>query len=64
MDEEEIEKAVVAYLKKKGFKQTEIAFQEEQQVNKNSSSSIHNNNNSANSQIDPDLTKKILSFSE
>ncbi|KAK4718914.1 hypothetical protein R3W88_017252 [Solanum pinnatisectum] len=64
MDEEEIEKAVVAYLKKKGFKQTEIAFQEEQQLNKNSSSSIHNNNNSANSQIDPDLTKKILSFSE
>ncbi|XP_049410385.1 transcription initiation factor TFIID subunit 5-like [Solanum stenotomum] len=63
MDEEEIEKAVVAYLKKKGFKQTEIAFQEEQQLNKNSSSSIHNNN-SANSQIDPDLTKKILSFSE
>ncbi|KAL3335025.1 hypothetical protein AABB24_031314 [Solanum stoloniferum] len=64
MDEEEIEKAVVAYLKKKGFKQTEIAFQEEQQLNKNSSSSIHNNNNSAISQIDPDLTKKILSFSE
>ncbi|CAN4099862.1 unnamed protein product [Withania somnifera] len=63
MDEEEIEKAVVAYLKKKGFKQTEFSFQEEQQLNKNNSSSIHNNN-SANSQIDPDITKKILSFSE
>ncbi|CAN4097915.1 unnamed protein product [Withania somnifera] len=59
MDEEEIEKAVVAYLKKKGFKQTELAFQEEQQLNKNTSSSIHNN-----SAIDPDITKKILSFSE
>ncbi|KAM3375331.1 transcription initiation factor TFIID subunit 5 isoform X1 [Capsicum galapagoense] len=58
MDEDEIEKAVVAYLKKKGFKQTELAFQEEQQLNNN------NNNNSANSQIDPDITKKILSFSE
>nr|XP_009798805.1 PREDICTED: transcription initiation factor TFIID subunit 5-like [Nicotiana sylvestris]XP_009798806.1 PREDICTED: transcription initiation factor TFIID subunit 5-like [Nicotiana sylvestris] len=53
MDEEEIEKAVVAYLKKKGFKQTELAFQEEQQLNKNT-----------NSQLDPDITKKILSFSE
>ncbi|KAK4375211.1 hypothetical protein RND71_005888 [Anisodus tanguticus] len=60
MDEEEIEKAVVAYLKKKGFKQTELAFQEEQQHNKNNSSSIH----SANSQIDSDITKKILSLSE
>ncbi|KAF3663140.1 Transcription initiation factor TFIID subunit 5 [Capsicum annuum] len=59
MDEDEIEKAVVAYLKKKGFKQTELAFQEEQQLNNN-----NNNNNSANSQIDPDITKKILSFSE
>ncbi|XAR57682.1 hypothetical protein NMG60_11025924 [Bertholletia excelsa] len=59
MDEEEIEKAVIAYLKKKGFKQTEIAFQEEQQQTKNTSS-----NSSANSQTDPDIAKHILSFSE
>ncbi|XP_059640174.1 transcription initiation factor TFIID subunit 5 isoform X2 [Cornus florida] len=58
MDEEEIEKAVIAYLKKKGFKQTELAFQEEQQHTKNSSS------NSANSQTDPDIAKHILSVTE
>uniref|UniRef100_A0A5B7C3A7 Putative transcription initiation factor TFIID subunit 5 n=1 Tax=Davidia involucrata TaxID=16924 RepID=A0A5B7C3A7_DAVIN len=59
MDEEEIEKAVIAYLKKKGFKQTELAFQEEQQHTKNSSS-----NSSANSRTDPDTAKHILSFTE
>ncbi|KAA8538709.1 hypothetical protein F0562_028310 [Nyssa sinensis] len=59
MDEDEIEKAVIAYLKKKGFRQTELAFQEEQQQTKNSSSI-----SSANSRTDPDITKRILSFTE
>jgi transcription initiation factor TFIID subunit 5 len=59
MDEEEVEKAVLSYLKKKGFKQTELAFHEEQLLlhAKNSSS-----NSSANSQTDPDIVKHILSF--
>ncbi|XP_077222566.1 TBP-associated factor 5 isoform X2 [Tasmannia lanceolata] len=52
MENEDIEKAVIAYLKKKGFKQTELAFQEEQ--NKVSSAS----------QTDPDIAKRILSFAQ
>ncbi|KAK9279969.1 hypothetical protein L1049_013653 [Liquidambar formosana] len=59
MDEDEIEKAVIAYLKRKGFKQTELAFQEEQQHNKNSSS-----NSTLTSLTEPDIAKHILSFSE
>ncbi|KAH7839702.1 hypothetical protein Vadar_007575 [Vaccinium darrowii] len=55
MEQEEIEKAVLAYLKKKGFKQTELAFQEEQQQN--------TRNSSSNSHIDPDVARHILSFS-
>lgn len=58
MDEEEIEKAVIAYLKKKGFKQTELAFQEEQQHHH------HTTNSSVASQTDTDIAKQILSFSE
>ncbi|KAL5993714.1 hypothetical protein ACLOJK_040972 [Asimina triloba] len=54
MEEEEIEKAVLAYLKKKGFKQTELALQEEQQ-SKNSSVTL---------KTDPDVAKHILSFTE
>lgn len=50
MDEEEIEKVVLAYLKKKGLKQTELAFQEEQQQ--------------AKSNADPDAAKQVVSFSE
>ncbi|XP_010275775.1 PREDICTED: transcription initiation factor TFIID subunit 5 [Nelumbo nucifera] len=50
MEDEEIEKMVIAYLKKKGFKQTELALQEEQ-----SKSSFA-------SQTDPD--KQILSVTE
>ncbi|KAA8521689.1 hypothetical protein F0562_012321 [Nyssa sinensis] len=59
MDEEEIEKAVIAYLKKKGFRQTELAFQEEQQQTKTSSSI-----SSTNSRTDPGIAKHILSFTE
>lgn len=55
MEDEDIEKAVIAYLKKKGFKQTELAFQEEQQQ--------QSKNSSSNSQTDPDVAKLILSFS-
>ncbi|CAH9113983.1 unnamed protein product [Cuscuta europaea] len=64
MDEEEIEKAVIAYLKKKGFKQTELSFQEEQQKQSKSisnSSSLSNTNSSDSSQTDP-LAKHILSL--
>ncbi|XP_062097373.1 transcription initiation factor TFIID subunit 5-like isoform X2 [Humulus lupulus] len=62
MDEENILKFVTAYLKKKGFKQTEHAFQEELHHNKtthNSSSLI-----SSTSQFDADIAKQLLSFFE
>jgi transcription initiation factor TFIID subunit 5 len=61
MEDEQIEKYVIAYLKRKGFNQAEHAFQEElQQHSKtNSSSSI-----STNSLTDPDLAKHLLAFSE
>ncbi|CAN6459305.1 unnamed protein product [Victoria cruziana] len=52
MEEEDIEKAVIAYLKKKGFRQTELALQEEQ-------SKIL-----ATPKTDSDIAKQILSFSE
>lgn len=58
MEEEEIEKAVIAYLKKKGFKQTELAFQEEQQKQNQQPSK----NSSANSQTEPEVAKLIVSF--
>nr|GLL25686.1 transcription initiation factor TFIID subunit 5 [Ipomoea trifida] len=67
MDEDDIEKAVIAYLKKKGFKQTELAFQEEHQKqskNINNSSSLSNTNSSASSHTDPEIAKQILSFSQ
>ncbi|KAK3036809.1 hypothetical protein RJ639_030501 [Escallonia herrerae] len=60
MDEEEIEKTVIAYLKKKGFKQTELAFQQEQ----HHSTKTAYSSNSANSHTDPDIAHQILSFSE
>ncbi|XP_057466815.1 transcription initiation factor TFIID subunit 5-like isoform X2 [Actinidia eriantha] len=56
MEEEDIEKAVIAYLKKKGFKQTELAFQEEQQKQQQ--------HTKTSSSIDHDIAKHILSFSE
>ena len=62
MDEENILKFVSAYLKKKGFKQTEHAFQEELQHGKtthNSTSPI-----SSTSQFDADIAKQLLSFAE
>jgi len=40
MEDEDIEKTVIAYLKKKGFKQTELALQEEQNQISSSSSSL------------------------
>ncbi|KAF3776666.1 Transcription initiation factor TFIID subunit 5 [Nymphaea thermarum] len=52
MEEEEIEKAVIAYLKRKGFRQTELALQEEQSKNLSTP------------KTDPDIAKQILSFSE
>ncbi|XP_058203489.1 transcription initiation factor TFIID subunit 5 [Rhododendron vialii] len=54
MEDEMIQKAVIAYLKKKGFKQTELAFQEEHSRNSSSNSSL---------QTDPDIARNILSFS-
>ncbi|CDP05651.1 unnamed protein product [Coffea canephora] len=58
MDEEDIEKAVMTYLKKKGFKQTELAFQEEQQ-RQHPKTAL----NSTNSHVDPEIACQILSFS-
>ncbi|KAK3028589.1 hypothetical protein RJ639_038379 [Escallonia herrerae] len=60
MDEEEIEKTVIAYLKKKGFKQTELAFQQEQ----HHSTKTAYPSNSANSHTESDIAHQILSFSE
>ncbi|PIA42639.1 hypothetical protein AQUCO_02000230v1 [Aquilegia coerulea] len=54
MEEDDVEKAVMAYLKKKGFKATELALQEEQSRNSSSSAS----------KTDPDIAKQILSFAE
>ncbi|GAB2296017.1 Transcription initiation factor TFIID subunit 5 [Dionaea muscipula] len=56
MDDKEIDKVVLAFLRKKGFKQTELAFLEEQNQSKNNSSS-------SNSQTDPEVAKLIHSFS-
>ena len=57
MDEELIANFVSAYLKKKGFKETEQAFQEELRQNKTNSSS-------PSSFIDVDVAKHLLSLSE
>lgn len=57
MDEEQIANFVSAYLKKKGFKETEQAFQEELRQNKTNSSS-------SSSSIDLDFAKNLLAFSE
>eukprot|EP00252_Welwitschia_mirabilis_P003149 TRINITY_DN13239_c0_g1_i1.p1 TRINITY_DN13239_c0_g1~~TRINITY_DN13239_c0_g1_i1.p1 ORF type:complete len:659 (+),score=138.91 TRINITY_DN13239_c0_g1_i1:219-2195(+) len=53
MDEEEIEKAVVAYLKKRGFNQARLSLEEELQ-NKSSSAT----------KTDPEIAKQILAFRE
>ncbi|XP_015945466.1 transcription initiation factor TFIID subunit 5 [Arachis duranensis] len=53
MEEDEIAGYVTAYLKKKGFTQTEKIFQEEFQTNKTNSSPL-----------EPDIAKHILSFSQ
>lgn len=39
MEEEKIEQAVLAYLKKKGYRQAELAFQDEQQTHRSLNSS-------------------------
>ncbi|KNA08699.1 hypothetical protein SOVF_160320 [Spinacia oleracea] len=64
MEEEEIEKAVLAYLKKKGFRQTEVAFQEEQQLQQQQKhpQQQQSKNSSSNSHTDPDVAKLILTF--
>ncbi|KAJ7966256.1 transcription initiation factor TFIID subunit 5 [Quillaja saponaria] len=56
MDDDQILGFVTAYLKKKGFTQTEQAFQEELQHNKNSSSTT--------SIVEPDIAKQLMAFSE
>lgn len=58
MDQEEIDKVVLAYLDKRGFKQAGLAFQQEKQHHGKGS------NNSSTAQIDPDIAKQILAFSE
>lgn len=57
MEEEDIEKLVINYLKKKGFKQAELAFQEELQQQSQP-------NSTSNSLSDPDIAKLVLSFNE
>jgi transcription initiation factor TFIID subunit 5 len=56
MDEDEILGYVTAYLKKKGFKETEKVFQEEFQQNKSNSSS--------NSNLEPDIANHLVAFSQ
>lgn len=58
MDQEEIDKVVLAYLDKRGFKQAGLAFQQEKQQHSKGS------NASSTAQIDPDIAKQILAFSE
>ncbi|GFQ06474.1 transcription initiation factor TFIID subunit 5 [Phtheirospermum japonicum] len=58
MDQEDIDKVVLAYLDKRGFKQAGLAFQQEKQLHGKGS------NASSTSQIDPDITKQILAFAE
>nr|AWW87395.1 TFIID1 protein [Tectona grandis] len=58
MDQEEIDKVVLAYLDKRGFKQAGLAFQQEKQQHTKGS------NASSTAQIDPDIAKQILAFSE
>ncbi|KAK6927628.1 TFIID subunit TAF5, NTD2 domain [Dillenia turbinata] len=66
MADEDIEKVVLAYLKKKGFKQTEFAFQEEQQQQQQSNKNSSTSPSSAASRTttDPDIAKHLLAFSE
>ncbi|KAG6410650.1 hypothetical protein SASPL_128715 [Salvia splendens] len=59
MDQEEIDKVVLAYLDKRGFKQAGLVLQQEKQQ-----SSSKGSNASSTAQIDPDIAKQILSFSE
>ncbi|CAA0806841.1 Transcription initiation factor TFIID subunit 5 [Striga hermonthica] len=56
MDPEDIDKAVLAYLDKRGFKQAELALQQEKQQ--------HGKGNASIAQIDPDIAKQILAFAE
>ncbi|XP_061365258.1 transcription initiation factor TFIID subunit 5-like isoform X3 [Gastrolobium bilobum] len=56
MEDDEIVGYVTAYLKKKGFTQTEKVFQEEFQHNKS--------NSSANSHLEPDIANHLLAFSQ
>ncbi|KAL8502211.1 hypothetical protein ACS0TY_021358 [Phlomoides rotata] len=59
MDQEDIDKVVLAYLDKRGFKQAGLAFQQERQQHSKGSS-----NASSTAQIGPDIAKQILAFSE
>ncbi|XP_073286914.1 transcription initiation factor TFIID subunit 5-like [Primulina huaijiensis] len=58
MDEEEIDKVVLAYLDKRGFKQAGLAFQQERHQN------CKGSDTSSTAQIDPEIAKQILAFSE
>ncbi|VFQ66292.1 unnamed protein product [Cuscuta campestris] len=64
MDEEEIEKTVIAYLKKKGFKQTELALQEEQQKQQSKISTDSSTLNSSDTSQAHPLPNDILSISQ
>lgn len=55
MEDEKIVGYVTAFLKKKGFTQTEKIFQEEFQ---------HNKSNTSNSLLEPDIANHLLAFSQ
>lgn len=55
MEDEKIVGYVTAFLKKKGFTQTEKIFQEEFQ---------HNKSNTSNSVLEPDIANHLLAFSQ
>jgi transcription initiation factor TFIID subunit 5 len=61
MDEEAVVKFVETYLKKKGFKQAELAFQEEIQQQQQKQ---NNSKNAINIHSDPDLSTLLHSLSQ
>ncbi|XP_051115271.1 transcription initiation factor TFIID subunit 5 isoform X2 [Andrographis paniculata] len=58
MDQEEIDRVVLAYLDKRGFRQAGLAFQQEKQQHSKGS------NASSTAQIDLDVAKQMLALSE
>ncbi|XP_030523603.1 transcription initiation factor TFIID subunit 5 isoform X1 [Rhodamnia argentea] len=65
MDEEDIDKLVTAYLKKRGFKQAELVFQEElQQQQQQQQPPSKAGDRNRNSLADPEIAKLVHSFTD